>query len=97
MDIISTTDKLYRSLQLATTEPPTTKFWPIPLVMASIEAKDPIYRDCALRKLADNQNAGDIYAMSVELVRKVHQIENGGGLRANLEQLMQTMAEGFVL
>ncbi|KXL48004.1 MAG: hypothetical protein FE78DRAFT_29514 [Acidomyces sp. 'richmondensis'] len=62
--------------------------------MASIEAKDPIYRDCALRKLADNQNAGDIYAMSVELVRKVHQIENGGGLRANLEQLMQTMAEG---
>jgi hypothetical protein len=95
--IILTTNKLYTILKIPTADPPPTKFWPIPLVMASIEANDPIYRDWALRKIVDYKFAGELYPRSVKFVQKVHQIEGESGVRTHLGEVMQGMVETFVL
>ncbi|KAH8682581.1 hypothetical protein BX600DRAFT_374941 [Xylariales sp. PMI_506] len=74
-NLITTVNKYYQLLKYPQTEPPPTKFWPIPLVMAAIEARDPIYRDWARRRIQDYKNAGEHYARSVEFADKVQRSE----------------------
>ena len=95
--IIATTDKLYRLLKIPTKDPPPTKFWPIPLVMASIEASDPIYRDWALRKIIDYKISGEVYLRSVKFVQQVHQLEEECGVRRHLGEIMEGLADQLVL
>jgi hypothetical protein len=95
--IILTTDKLYKLLKIPTTDPPPTKFWPIPLVMASIEANDPIYRDWALRRIVDYKYSGEVYPRSVKFVQQVHRLEEECGVRRHLGEVMKGLAEQFVL
>ncbi|KAF5243556.1 hypothetical protein FANTH_8135 [Fusarium anthophilum] len=96
-DIISITRRFYSKLKRPRTEAPPTKIWPIPLIMAAIEAKDPIYRDWALQLIKDCSQAGKHYANACVFVEKVHAAEEGTGCRANLSQIAQEMGDGFVI
>lgn len=95
--IISTTEKLYRVLKFPKEEPPPTKMWPIPLVMAAIEASDPIYRDWALRKISDYSCAGEHFHNSIIFVETVHELEEKSGTRANLSDIMNSMGETVII
>ncbi|KAH7153873.1 hypothetical protein DER46DRAFT_510987 [Fusarium sp. MPI-SDFR-AT-0072] len=69
-DIIGITRRFYNKLKRPRTEAPPTKIWPIPLIMAAIEAKDPIYRDWALQLIKDCSQAGKHYANACAFVEK---------------------------
>ncbi|KAI7759721.1 hypothetical protein LZL87_009044 [Fusarium oxysporum] len=96
-DIIGITRRFYNKLKRPRTEAPPTKIWPIPLIMAAIEAKDPIYRDWALQLIKDCSQAGKHYANACAFVEKVHDAEEGTGCRANLSQIAQDMGDNFVI
>ncbi|KAH7240297.1 uncharacterized protein BKA55DRAFT_621526 [Fusarium redolens] len=69
-DIIGITRRFYNKLKRPRTEAPPTKIWPIPLIMAAIEAKDPIYRDWALQLIKDCCQAGKHYVNACAFVEK---------------------------
>ncbi|KAF5707433.1 hypothetical protein FMUND_11104 [Fusarium mundagurra] len=96
-DIIGITRRFYSKLKRPRTEAPPTKIWPIPLIMAAIEAKDPIYRDWALQLIKGCSQAGKHYANACAFVEKVHSAEEGTGCRANLSQIAQEMGDDFVI
>ncbi|KAF5656976.1 hypothetical protein FCIRC_13410 [Fusarium circinatum] len=96
-DIISITRRFYSKLKRPRTEAPPTKIWPIPLIMAAIEAKDPIYRDWALQLIKDCSQAGKHYVNACAFVEKVHAAEEGTGCRADLSQIAQEMGDDFVI
>jgi hypothetical protein len=96
-DIIGITRRFYNKLKRPRTEAPPTKIWPIPLIMAAIEAKDPIYRDWALQLIKDCSQAGKHYVNACAFVEKVHAAEEGTGCRANLSQIAQDMGDNFVI
>ncbi|KAF5566587.1 DAL5-Allantoate ureidosuccinate permease [Fusarium napiforme] len=96
-DIISITRRFYSKLKRPRTEAPPTKIWPIPLIMAAIEAKDPIYRDWALQLIKDCSQAGKHYVNACVFVEKVHTAEEGTGCRANLSQIARDMGDDFVI
>ncbi|KAG7405078.1 putative transporter [Fusarium oxysporum f. sp. rapae] len=96
-DIIGITRRFYNKLKRPRTEAPPTKIWPIPLIMAAIEAKDPIYRDWALQLIKDCSQAGKHYVNACAFVEKVHDAEEGTGCRANLSQIAQDMGDNFVI
>ncbi|KAF4953229.1 hypothetical protein FGADI_6204 [Fusarium gaditjirri] len=96
-DIIGITRRFYSKLKRPRTEAPPTKIWPIPLIMAAIEAKDPIYRDWALQLIKDCSQAGKHYVNACTFVEKVHAAEEETGCRANLSQIAQDMGEDFVI
>ncbi|KAF5602523.1 hypothetical protein FPCIR_1864 [Fusarium pseudocircinatum] len=96
-DIIGITRRFYSKLKRPRTEAPPTKIWPIPLIMAAIEAKDPIYRDWALQLIKDCSQAGKHYANACAFVEKVHADEEGTGCRANLSRIAQDMGDDFVI
>ena len=97
MAVILTTEKLYRLLKYPKTEPPPTKFWPIPLLMAAIEAADPIYRDWALRKMTDYSSAGEYFRKSLGLVEKIWEVEGKGGRRADFAGVIRAMGDDLVV
>ncbi|KAL5586043.1 hypothetical protein FOBRF1_015913 [Fusarium oxysporum] len=96
-DIIGITRRFYNKLKRPRTEAPPTKIWPIPLIMAAIEAKDPIYRDWALQLIKDCSQAGKHYVNACAFVEKVHAAEEGTGCRANLSQIAQDMGDNFLI
>ncbi|KAF5605102.1 hypothetical protein FPANT_1279 [Fusarium pseudoanthophilum] len=96
-DIIGITRRFYSKLKRPRIEAPPTKIWPIPLIMAAIEAKDPIYRDWALQLIKDCSQAGKHYANACAFVEKVHAVEEGTCCRANLSQIAQGMGDHFVI
>ncbi|KAF5643458.1 DAL5-Allantoate and ureidosuccinate permease [Fusarium tjaetaba] len=96
-EIIGITRRFYCKLKRPRTEAPPTKIWPIPLIMAAIEAKDPIYRDWALQLIKDCGQAGKHYANACVFVEKVHVAEEGTGCRANLSRIAQDMGDDFVI
>ncbi|KAF5688741.1 allantoate ureidosuccinate permease [Fusarium denticulatum] len=96
-DIIGTTRRFYSKLKRPRTEAPPTKIWPIPLIMAAIEAKDPIYRDWALKLIKDCSQAGKHYRNACAFVEKVHAAEEGMGCRANLSRIARDMGDDFVI
>ncbi|KAG4258952.1 hypothetical protein FPRO04_11041 [Fusarium proliferatum] len=96
-DIIGITRRFYSKLKRPRTEAPPTKIWPIPLIMAAIEAKDPIYRDWALQLIKDCSQAGKHYVNACSFIEKVHAAEEGTGCRANLCQIAQDMGDEFVI
>ncbi|KAG5747911.1 hypothetical protein H9Q70_009405 [Fusarium xylarioides] len=96
-EIIGITRRFYSKLKRPRTEAPPTKIWPIPLIMAAIEAKDPIYRDWALQLIKDCSQAGKHYVNACAFVEKVHSAEEGTGCRANLSQIAQEMGDDFVI
>ncbi|SCV48326.1 uncharacterized protein FFB14_10321 [Fusarium fujikuroi] len=96
-DIIGITRRFYSKLKRPRTEAPPTKIWPIPLIMAAIEAKDPIYRDWALQLIKDCSQAGKHYVNACSFVERVHAAEEGTGCRANLCQIAQDMGDEFVI
>ncbi|KAG4292641.1 hypothetical protein FPRO06_12129 [Fusarium proliferatum] len=95
--IIGITRRFYSKLKRPRTEAPPTKIWPIPLIMAAIEAKDPIYRDWALQLIKDCSQAGKHYVNACSFVERVHAAEEGTGCRANLCQIAQGMGDEFVI
>ncbi|KAG5814141.1 hypothetical protein H9Q71_003403 [Fusarium xylarioides] len=95
-EIIGITRRFYSKLKRPRTEAPPTKIWPIPLIMAAIEAKDPIYRDWALQLIKDCSQAGKHYVNACAFVEKVHSAE-GTGCRANLSQIAQEMGDDFMI
>jgi hypothetical protein len=95
--IISTVDKLYRLLKRPKREPPPSKIWPLPLVLASMEAEDRIYRDWALRKLEDYSHAGENYAQSCALVARVQETESCSGQREHLGLIMAAVGPSSVI
>ncbi|KAH8893619.1 MFS general substrate transporter [Thozetella sp. PMI_491] len=68
--IITTTDRFYQLLKRPHSEPPPTKIWPLPLVMAAIEARDSIYRGWATQKIREYARAGKHYLNSCAFVEK---------------------------
>ncbi|KAF5560441.1 DAL5-Allantoate ureidosuccinate permease [Fusarium phyllophilum] len=96
-EIIGITRRFYSKLKRPRTEAPPTKIWPIPLIMAAIEAKDPIYRDWALQLIKDCSQAGKHYANACAFVEKVHAAEERTGHRANLSQIAGDMGDDFVI
>ncbi|PCD27019.1 hypothetical protein AU210_013437 [Fusarium oxysporum f. sp. radicis-cucumerinum] len=96
-DIIGITRRFYNKLKRPRTEAPPTKIWPIPLIMAAIEARDPIYRDWALQLIKDCSQAGKHYVNACAFVEKVHAAEEGTGCRANLSQIAQDIGDNFVI
>ncbi|KAF4441390.1 hypothetical protein FACUT_2698 [Fusarium acutatum] len=96
-EIIGITRRFYSKLKRPRTEAPPTKIWPIPLIMAAIEAKDPIYRDWALQLIKDCSQAGKHYVNACAFVQKVHVAEEGTGCRANLSEIAKDMGDDFVI
>ncbi|EMT71596.1 hypothetical protein FOC4_g10010106 [Fusarium odoratissimum] len=96
-DLIGITRRFYSKLKRPRMEAPPTKIWPIPLIMAAIEAKDPIYRDWALQLIKDCSHAGKHYVNACAFVEKVHAAEEGTGCRANLSQIAEDMGDNFVI
>lgn len=95
--IITITDKMYRVLSLPITEPPPTKMWPIPLTMAAIEAKDPVYRSWAIQKIKAYSNAGEYFSKSCQFAEKVQVAEEESGCRADLADLARSMGDDFII
>lgn len=95
--IILTVDKIYRSLKYPKAEPPPSKVWPIPLMFASIEAEDPIYRDWTLRKMEDYDRAGECNVRYCTFVRKVYEAEELSGQRAHLGRIMKSFGDGYLV
>ncbi|KAL6809671.1 major facilitator superfamily domain-containing protein [Trichoderma sp. SZMC 28015] len=68
--IITITSQFYRRLKRPRTEAPPTKIWPVPLIMAAIEAKDWIYRDWALQQMKSYYSAGKHFVNACTFVGK---------------------------
>ncbi|KAM5357468.1 hypothetical protein ACJZ2D_016234 [Fusarium nematophilum] len=96
-DIIAITRGFYSKLKRPRTEAPPTKIWPIPLIMAAIEAKDPIYRDWVLQQIKDCCRAGKHFVNACAFVERVHAAEEATGCRANLYRIAQDMSDDFVI
>lgn len=97
VEIIRITERLYKSFDLVESDPPRTKSWPIPLVMAAIEARDSIYRNWALRKIKDTWQAGDLYTNSCVFVERVQRAEETAGSRVPLQDIMEGVDKEFVI
>ncbi|KAL7905208.1 major facilitator superfamily domain-containing protein [Trichoderma velutinum] len=68
--IIIITNQFYQRLKQPRTEAPPTKIWPVPLIMAAIEAKDSIYRDWALQQMKNYHCAGKHFVNACAFVEK---------------------------
>jgi len=95
--IIRITDKLYKVLKYSKRDPPPTKMWPIPLLMAAIEAKDPIYRDWAMRKIADYNASGEHFSKSILVIERVWEMESRKGGRVDIANVIDGIGAAFVL
>ncbi|KAH7160523.1 hypothetical protein B0J13DRAFT_494178 [Dactylonectria estremocensis] len=69
-EIIAITRRFYQKLKRPRTEAPPTKIWPVPLIMAAIEAKDPVYRDWTLQKIRDYSRIGKHFMNACTFVEK---------------------------
>lgn len=95
--IITITSQFYRRLKRPRTEAPPTKIWPVPLIMAAIEAKDWIYRDWALQQMKSYYSAGKHFVNACAFVEKVHAAEEATARRCNLHQIAEDMGDDFVI
>ncbi|KKP01030.1 hypothetical protein THAR02_06852 [Trichoderma harzianum] len=95
--IITITSQFCRRLKRPRTEAPPTKIWPVPLIMAAIEAKDWIYRDWALQQTKSYYSAGKHFVNACTFVEKVHAAEEATGCRCNLHQIAEDMGDDFVI
>ncbi|KAK5993053.1 hypothetical protein PT974_06480 [Cladobotryum mycophilum] len=95
--IIRTTDRYYQALSRPRKEPPPTKVWPLPLVMAAIEANDSIYRGWAVQRIREYEHAGKHYANSSRFVETVFFQEQGSRRRTDLAAAAESMGDDFVI
>ncbi|KAL6401426.1 hypothetical protein AUP68_15296 [Ilyonectria robusta] len=95
--IITITRRFYQKLKRPRTEAPPTKIWPVPLIMAAIEAKDPIYRDWTLQQIRDYSRTGKHFANACAFVEKVHAAEEVTSSRTDLGRIAEDMGDDFVL
>ncbi|CAI7654699.1 unnamed protein product [Penicillium manginii] len=78
--------------------PPPTKFWPLPLVMAAIEVEDPIYREWAVRMLADYETVGgDHYSWSRKFVEAMCEREDHFAQRLDWSSILADIKDGLVI
>jgi hypothetical protein len=78
--------------------PPPTKIWPLPLVMAAIEVRDPIYREWALHKLeAYGGTAGQQYTFAKVFVERMWEREEEAGSRVDCAGVIADINDGMVL
>lgn len=78
--------------------PPPTKFWPLPLVMAAIEVEDPIYREWAVRMLADYETVGgDHYTWSRRFVEAMCEREDQIAQRLDWSSILAEIKDGLVI
>ncbi|KFY76962.1 hypothetical protein V499_03531 [Pseudogymnoascus sp. VKM F-103] len=78
--------------------PPPTKIWPLPLVMAAIEVRDPIYREWALHKLeAYGGTAGQQYTFAKVFVERMWEREEEAGRRVDCAGVIADINDGMVL
>ncbi|KAJ6038584.1 hypothetical protein N7499_004321 [Penicillium canescens] len=95
--IITITRHFYRKLKRPRTEAPPTKIWPVPLIMAAIEAKDPIYREWTLQQIKEYCRAGKHFVNACTFVENVHAAEEATGCRADFRRIAQDMGDDFVI
>jgi hypothetical protein len=78
--------------------PPPTKIWPLPLVMAAIEVRDPIYREWALHKLETyGGTAGQQYTLAKVFVERMWEKEEEAGRRVDCAGVIADINDGMVL
>ncbi|KAJ5989658.1 hypothetical protein N7481_004868 [Penicillium waksmanii] len=78
--------------------PPPTKFWPLPLVMAAIEVRDPVYREWAVRMLADYETVGgDHYTWSRRFVEAMCEREDQIAQRLDWSSILAEIKDGLVI
>lgn len=78
--------------------PPPTKIWPLPLVMAAIEVRDPIYREWVLHKMETyGGTAGQHYVLAKVFVERVWLKEEEAGKRVDCAGVMAGICDGLVL
>ena len=95
--IISTTDRYYQVFKRPRSEPPPTKIWPLPLVLAAIEAKDSIYRGWAVQKMRDYAQAGKHYVNACAFAEEVQAREERRNSRVDLAAISKRMGESFII
>ncbi|EOO01557.1 putative fungal transcriptional regulatory protein [Phaeoacremonium minimum UCRPA7] len=78
-------------------EPPPTKIWPLPLVLAAIEAKDSIYRGWAVQKIRDYAQAGKHYANACAFAEEVQGREEQRNARVDLAAISHNMPDNFII
>lgn len=80
------------------TSPPSTKFWPLPLVMAAIEVDDMVYREWAIDRLKKyEETGGDHYVWSRKFVEAVCAGEDKTGTRLDWESIISEIKDGLVI
>ncbi|KAL5352335.1 hypothetical protein ACLOAV_002282 [Pseudogymnoascus australis] len=78
--------------------PPPTKIWPLPLVMAAIEVRDPIYREWVLHKLETyGGTAGQQYTLAKVFVERMWEREEKAGRRVDCAGIVAEVNDGMVL
>ena len=78
--------------------PPPTKIWPLPLVMAAIEVRDPIYREWAQRKMESYEaNGGDHYKFARQFVDKMCEAEDAAGRRLDFTAITPKVQIGLII
>lgn len=65
--------------------------------MAAIEARDPIYRDWAMRKIADYSASGEHISKSILVIDRVWEMESNQGRRVNIANVINGIEVAFVL
>lgn len=95
--IITITRRFYQKLKRPRTEAPPTKIWPVTLIMAAIEAKDPIYRDWTLQQIRDYSRTGKHFANACAFVERVQAAEEITSSRTDLGRIADDMGDDFVL
>jgi len=65
--------------------------------MAAIEAKDPIYRDWAMRKIADYNASGEHFSKSILVIERVWEMESRKGGRVDIANVIDGIGAAFVL
>jgi hypothetical protein len=78
--------------------PPPTKIWPLPLVMAAVEVRDPIYREWVLDRLkAYEEGAGDHYVWARRFVEAMVEREARDGRRVDWGIVLADVSDGLVV
>jgi hypothetical protein len=65
--------------------------------MAALEARDPIYRDWAMRKIADYGASGEHFSKSILVIERVWEMESDKGRRADIANVIAGIGSTFVL
>lgn len=78
--------------------PPQTKIWPLPIVLAAIEVRDPIYGEWVLEKMRGYETtSGDHYVYAKKFIEKMWEAEGIAGRRVDYDVVMREVKDGLVI